>query len=338
MLYCNPQVTVVIGDNLKNVSLRDLPADLWPRPSAVNQLATEAAKQKKKGATTPFVYADVKKFVPEWATGAEGYQGESGSDEDARATRKRTKNTLPMLQWVAAYDSYAVAAAIAGQWNYAASFAHKAVCLQIANDAKTYGRHPAVAVVYDELVRKRLDDNNNNNNNNNFVGRFVRPFFACCFVVHFRFVLQDRACKNAPGFDPNRNTHVVDEVLLKQAEKAYAERGEQLRSSGWRKDDQWGNNNWRKDEGDKGSKRTFPWQGEHPTGAAALAKKQRSGEILSTKNTFVIILYNDCIQVSAGKRVGYQAGPMYKIATRPRVWSATAVVPYGGQQVWPRNR
>lgn len=37
--------------------------------------------------------------------------------------------------------------------------------------------------------------------------------------------LADRSQKNTPGFNPEVGTHLLDDHLLKQAEKTFAERG-----------------------------------------------------------------------------------------------------------------
>ena len=88
------------------------------------------------------------------------------------------------------------------------------VCLQLARDAQAGNRHVSVAVVYDELVRKRL---------------------------------AERSEKNTPGFNSESNTHQPDKALLKKADKAFEDRGTELRgeqqhSSGtaWKSYSSWG--------------------------------------------------------------------------------------------------
>ena len=43
-----------------------LAADFWPSTTAVNKLATDAKKMKDKGTSEPFVYVNVKHFLPSW--------------------------------------------------------------------------------------------------------------------------------------------------------------------------------------------------------------------------------------------------------------------------------
>ena len=54
-----------------------LPAKCWPKAHLVNRLATEAARLRKNGVSKPFVYTDVKQWVPEYAV-------DSRTEEDER--------------------------------------------------------------------------------------------------------------------------------------------------------------------------------------------------------------------------------------------------------------
>jgi hypothetical protein len=102
----------------------------------VDQLATDAKKLKEKGVKQPFVYTEVKRFLPAWATEEGANEGSESEDEPSELEqklnaalgvgKKKPKGTMSLVQWVAAYDSYALAAAATDQWSYAASYAHKA--------------------------------------------------------------------------------------------------------------------------------------------------------------------------------------------------------------------
>ena len=63
------------------------------------------------------MYVELHKFLPHWAETA----STEGATSDARLT---------MLQWVAAWDRYAIAATAAGEMTYASAAAHKDVILQ----------------------------------------------------------------------------------------------------------------------------------------------------------------------------------------------------------------
>jgi hypothetical protein len=169
---------------------------------------------------------------------------------------------MPLVKWMACFEANALAAAATDQWGFAASYAHKATCLQIARDRTALDRPALVAVCDDEVVRKRL---------------------------------ADRTQKNAPDSNPNKNTHLVDECLLKQAIKLYAERGGAVSQGGkasyggkgkdkgkgggsswnnnnWSSSGWSGKGNWTKPETSHGEKRTLPWESDH------YAKKPKGGK------------------------------------------------------------
>jgi hypothetical protein len=171
-------------------------------------MATEAKKMRDKGVRQPFVYMDVRKFLPEWANDdkdvddldeEEQPEWEKKLSSALGVSKKPVKATMPVVQWVAAYDAYALAAAATEQWSYAAAYAHKATCLQIARESRAREIAGTVCVVYDELFRKRL---------------------------------AERTQKNAPNCYPDKDTHLVDEALLKKAVQTYNERGDALKSKG----------------------------------------------------------------------------------------------------------
>ena len=59
-------MVVDIGATLAKITMQGLSADLWPRHTAVNKLATEGAKQRNQGVKLPFVMADLRTFLPLW--------------------------------------------------------------------------------------------------------------------------------------------------------------------------------------------------------------------------------------------------------------------------------
>ena len=104
--------------------------------------------------TRPFVFVDVRRFEPAWAESGESPDSESEEEERSETaqevqkvlglTKKKPKTTLPIMQWISAFDHYAVAAAVTQQWSFAASYGHKMACLKLARKAKQYGRHVGV--------------------------------------------------------------------------------------------------------------------------------------------------------------------------------------------------
>ena len=121
-----------------------------------------------KGVVRPFVFCDLKKFLPAWVL-TEG-AADAESDDDGEPTSetakqlakelgmrtKRPKGTLPLTQWVMAFDAYALGAAVTGQWPLECSFTHKMLVLKLAAESKKENRQPQVAVIYDELVRRQM--------------------------------------------------------------------------------------------------------------------------------------------------------------------------------------
>jgi hypothetical protein len=89
----------------------------------------------------PFVYTEVKRFLPAWATEEGANEGSESEDEPSALEqklnaalgvgKKKPKGTMSLVQWVAAFDSYALAAAATDQWTYAAAYAHKASAVHI---------------------------------------------------------------------------------------------------------------------------------------------------------------------------------------------------------------
>ena len=136
----------------------------------------------------------MKKFLPSWAL-TQKDEDEAEDDDAAQSSTvtelakvlgvraKTAKAPLAFNKWLAAFDVYALAAATAGQWPIAASYTHKAVCLQLAAEAKVEQRALGVTVVYDELVRRRM---------------------------------AERAYQNAPGYNPATPVAEVDKALLAQ--------------------------------------------------------------------------------------------------------------------------
>ena len=76
-----PDVTVHvdIGARLPELTLQGLPPQVWPRTTKTDALASEIAKLKKKGLTNPFVFVDLKMWVP---PGIQLFGGERGKSAD----------------------------------------------------------------------------------------------------------------------------------------------------------------------------------------------------------------------------------------------------------------
>jgi hypothetical protein len=89
-------------------------------------LLTDVGKEKAKGVKNPFVYVDMRAFLPPWC--AKEVQADSDTEDDASNAAKELQRTLglktkaykPHLnlsQWLAAYERYSLAAVMTGQWD-----------------------------------------------------------------------------------------------------------------------------------------------------------------------------------------------------------------------------
>ncbi len=69
--------------------------------------------------------------------------------------KPRSKQKLSLLQWTAAFDRYAVAAASCGQMSYASALAHKDVVLQVRDMfIKGDGRYSVLQMGIDKKLFK----------------------------------------------------------------------------------------------------------------------------------------------------------------------------------------
>ena len=182
-----PALHINLDATISKIDLSGLPQPVWPKSSAVDQLANDAVKLRKKGIDKPFVCVDIKTFLPSWAENAKAITPkDQPADEDAQLQSKR----LDVIRWQAAFDKYAMGAAASEQLNYASALAHKDICMQIALRAPLGAtpRRAALGVIYDEEARKSW------------------------------------ALRSASGefsFDVNVAAKVMDPVILRQAEATY---------------------------------------------------------------------------------------------------------------------
>ena len=137
--------------------------------SAVDKLATESAALAKRGIAVPFVFADVKSFLPSWAdlhgTGDDRLSDDEGefnkgckalADVLAANGDKQKGKRLDIMKWQAAFDKYMLAAAITEQLSLSAAMAHKDICVQVGMRAQfgAVTRRAALGVIYDEVARR----------------------------------------------------------------------------------------------------------------------------------------------------------------------------------------
>ena len=91
------------------------------------------------------MFVDLQKFLPDYCC---------QPDQDSEGSGKER---LTILQWVAAYDRYAIASTVAGEWSFASAAAHKDVVLQVCAGSALKKRKPFLGLIYDKLARKQWE-------------------------------------------------------------------------------------------------------------------------------------------------------------------------------------
>ena len=137
--------------------MRTLPQKCWPSSTQVDALAGAVEKVKKDtGVAYPFVYQDLKKWVPSWVAlgGTVCTDEPDDAPKNAPARGGGDQKKLDLLTWSIAYDRYALGASICEQVSYGALLAHKDICLEIAMKAHLEKRGRLLGVFYDKVCRK----------------------------------------------------------------------------------------------------------------------------------------------------------------------------------------
>eukprot|EP00973_Karenia_brevis_P091852 12409470-Karenia_brevis.AAC.1 len=142
--------------------------------NAVTELAGKLKKFSKRGSDR-FIFADLKKFLPtccpEFRAVEDDFEEEGDRQSvkdslvklleckgDSARDKKKTDYKLQLAYWMAAWDSYALAAAVLGQMKFETAIRHKRNCLEIAANAPAGKRRQLLGVIYDELARKEWED------------------------------------------------------------------------------------------------------------------------------------------------------------------------------------
>ena len=109
-----PMCHVDIQAKLQGGALKDLGQTFWPRSAAVDALESEAKRLQRRGIRRPFVFADLKKFLPSWAESkSEKEEAEEGPpmSRDLRDLSRALgvvnpfkAKSLTFTQWNAAFD------------------------------------------------------------------------------------------------------------------------------------------------------------------------------------------------------------------------------------------
>ena len=138
-----------------------------------------------------------------------------------------------MLQWLAAFDKYALAAQACNVWQYSSAMCYKDIVLQISLEASAEGRRHYLAIIYDGLARKEWSD---------------------------------RAYQGDTSFDINVASAELQPHLLRRAKNDYDQGNSKGKGKGkgnsWNNSD-WGHNNsnkhWQPQKSHKGGR---PYEGQ----------------------------------------------------------------------------
>lgn len=109
-------VKVDLAAKLEALGLdRHFPHEMWPDVPAVRELATKIRARKKSGELAPFVFADLKKFLPAFCPEFVKVKITDTMQLGEEAQPKEAKWRLEVTQWLWAWDAYALGAAAVGQ-------------------------------------------------------------------------------------------------------------------------------------------------------------------------------------------------------------------------------
>lgn len=159
-----PVVVLDYNAALINIGLDKLPFDRRPCPMATDKLHTLIEKMKKTH-NAPFIFAKLEWFLPRHSRMLMGIEHETEEEpsESIKAMQKvmgihKAKRTLSFLSCLEALDGYIVAGAMLKQFDLASGLTHVAIIKQIAGKAVDDRQRHGVAVIYDELVRKKWSE------------------------------------------------------------------------------------------------------------------------------------------------------------------------------------
>ena len=158
----DPKVHVDLLSKLPAITLEDTASQCLPKGELVDDIETCKTKRRSKGIAHPFIFVELAKYLPVWALKD---PSQDVSDDDTPVSKEilglakalgappKAKAKLSLVQWIAAFDRYAIAAAATNQLTLPAALAHKDLVLKLGSQASSSGRRIEVGIIYDELVR-----------------------------------------------------------------------------------------------------------------------------------------------------------------------------------------
>jgi len=147
---------------MEKVTLSGLNNVCMPSGKLVDEMASEVQSLSDAGVVKPFLFSDLRRFLPFWGTPGEDSDFVSGEQAAAAAkatssamdTVQKESRPLTMAQWQLAFDFYQIAAVATGQWSFTGSRAHKIICQEVAFGAPLQGRSGGLCIIYDKLRRR----------------------------------------------------------------------------------------------------------------------------------------------------------------------------------------
>ena len=158
---------------LRGAHLDDLPFALQIDQPMIERMSAETDSAKRSG-RKPFLFVELasKEILPLWVT-PESVGGRPEEEVDqlqdkevsslaklGAALRGATEGKrcfTSVAQWSSAYMRYVPFAVSLGHLTWAESMVHFNTIMQLVEEEKLQGRGPAVAFVYDELIRRQLE-------------------------------------------------------------------------------------------------------------------------------------------------------------------------------------
>ena len=151
-------------------ALHDLSPELWPSPHLATELRDEKDRLSKLGICDPFTFVDIgKRCLPPWS--GDMPSGEESDTEPARGgviaslakelsgrKEKKSPRRLTLVQRMASFERYALAAAAAHQWPLSSAWKHRDNCMRVTEQARQRGKSQHVGVMYDSMMRQKMAD------------------------------------------------------------------------------------------------------------------------------------------------------------------------------------
>ena len=158
---------------LTTAGLADLPFSMRIEQSLVDKMAAETEQAKRQG-RSPFLYVELasRDVLPLWIT-PESVGGRPEEEQDqledqsvtslarlGQALHKATEGKrcfTSVTQWTAAFFKYVPFAVALGHFSWAQAMMHVQTVLKLAEEEKAEGRGPAMAFIYEDMLRKQLE-------------------------------------------------------------------------------------------------------------------------------------------------------------------------------------